>query len=58
VRGGNREFRADDGFDTGGGRGAMKARRAIDAVAIEQRDGGIPVARGLRDQRFRQRGCF
>ena len=49
----NRQLGADDGFDAGGRGGAMEARRAVDAVAIEQRDRGIAVARGLGDEGFR-----
>ena len=51
--GGDRQLGADDGFDAGGGRGAVEARGAVHAVAIEQGDGGISVARGLRNERLR-----
>ena len=33
----------------------MEARRAVDAVAIEQRERRIPERRRALDQRFRQR---
>ena len=36
-------------------RGEMKARRAVDAVAIEQRDGRIAERSRPLDERFRQR---
>ena len=34
----------------------MKARRAVDAVAIEQRERGIAEIGGAIDERFRKRG--
>ena len=48
------ELGADDRADAGGKRGAMEARRAVDAVAIEQRNRRVAVAGGLIDERFRQ----
>ena len=45
---------ADDGPEPCLLRGLVKARRAVDPVAIEQGHRGVPVTRGLIDERFRQ----
>jgi hypothetical protein len=50
----NRQFGADDGAEAGGVGGAIELRRAVDAVAIEQRNGGIAQRRRSRDERLRQ----
>ena len=52
---GDGQLGADDGADAGGLRGLMEARRAVDAVAIEQRDRRIAERRRALDERFRQR---
>ena len=54
---GHRQLRADDRLDAGALRGEVKARRAVDAVAIEQRERRIAERRGAVDQRFGQRGA-
>src|SRR4029453_4010071 len=51
----NGELGADERLQSGGERRLMKARRARDAVAIEQRDRRIAERRGSIDERFRQR---
>ena len=51
----DRQLGADDGAEAGGFGGLMKARRAVDAVAIEQRERGIAERRGTLDERFGQR---
>jgi hypothetical protein len=54
--GGDRELGADDGFDAGSGRSAVKAGGAVHAIAIEQGNGRISEARRLVDEGFGQ-GC-
>ena len=54
----NRQLRADDRFYSGGLRGAIELRRAIDAVTIEQRQRGIAKLRGAVDERSGQRGAI
>ena len=51
----HRQLRADDRLEARLLRGEMEARRAVDAVAIEQRDRGIVERRGALDERFGQR---
>ena len=53
----HRQLRADDRLDAGALRGEVKARRAVDAVAIEQRERRIAERRGAVDERFGQRGA-
>jgi hypothetical protein len=48
------QLRAENRANSRGQRGSMKAGRAIDTVAIEQRDRGVPIACRLIDERFRQ----
>ena len=48
---------ADDGFQPGAPGGKVKARDAVDAVAIEQRQRRIAELGGALHQRFRQRGA-
>jgi hypothetical protein len=55
---GEGQFGADDGTNAGTECGAMKARGAVDTITIEQRDGRVPVAGSLIDQRLWKRGCF
>ena len=43
------------GRDAGGRRGLVKPRRAVHAVAIEQRERRIAEIGGAIDERFRQR---
>ena len=50
-----RQFGADDWCNAGGGRRFVEARRAVDAVAIEERERGIAERGGTVDERFRQR---
>ena len=50
----DRELRPDEGFEPGLFRGFMKSRRAIDAIGVEQREGGIAERRRTLDERFRQ----
>ena len=52
-----RQLSADDRLDAGALRGEVKTRRAVDAVAIEQRERRIAERRGAVDQRFGQRGA-
>ena len=52
---GDRQLRADDGAEAGGFRGLMEPRRAVDAVAIEQRHRGIAESGRALDERFGQR---
>src|SRR4029453_893452 len=52
---GERQLRADDRLQAGFLRGEMKARSAVDAVAIEQRERGIVERRGAIDERLGQR---
>ena len=51
----DRQLRADDRPDAGRERGLVKARRAVDAVAIEQRERRIAELGGAIDERFGQR---
>ena len=51
------ELGADDGADAGGFGRDMKARRAVDAVTIEQRKRRIPQRRRPLDQCLGQRGA-
>ena len=51
----DRQLRADDRAQPGGGRGLVKPRRAVDAVAIEQRHGRVAEIGGAIDDRFRER---
>ena len=53
-----RQLRPDNRTNAGRQRGAMEARRAVHAVAIEQRQRRVAVIRRLVDQQFRQRGRF
>ena len=53
--GNDRQLRADDPFQAGTLRGNVKARCAVDAVAIEQSDRWIAERRGAFHERFRQR---
>ena len=55
---GKGEFGADDRADAGGERSTMKARCAIDAVAIEERHCRVSVTSCLVDERFRKRRGF
>ena len=54
---GNRQLGADDRLDARAFRGQVKPRRAVDAVAIEQRERRIPERRRALDERFGQRGA-
>jgi hypothetical protein len=36
----------------------MKARQAVDAIAVEERDGGVAELGGALDERFGQRGAL
>ena len=51
----DRQLGADDGLDPGGARGLVEARRAVDAVAIEQRHRGVSEIGRAIDERFGQR---
>ena len=51
----DRQLRADQRADAGGERGFMEARRAGDAVAIEQRDRRVAEHGRAIDEHFRQR---
>ena len=51
----DRQLGADDGAEAGGFGGLMKARRAVDAVTIEERKDGIAESGSALDQRFGQR---
>ena len=51
----DRELRADDGLEPGLLRGAVESRRAVDAVAVEQRQRRIAQRGGALDERLRQR---
>ena len=46
---------ADNRFDPGGKGSFVKPRRAVDAVAIEERERGIAELGGAVDERFRKR---
>ena len=52
---GDRQLGADDRLEAGALGGEVKARRAVDAVAIEQRQRRIAERRRALDQRFGQR---
>jgi hypothetical protein len=54
-RTGQRQFRADDGPQTGARRRLMKARCAVHAVTIAESQRRIAERRGARDEIFRQR---
>ena len=56
--GSNRQLGSDDRFDPGHFRGAIELRRAMDAVAIEQRQRGIAQLGGSFDQRSGKRGAI
>ena len=51
----NRQLRANDRADADGERSLVKARRAVHAVAIEQRERGIAERRRAIDERFGKR---
>src|SRR5439155_12066990 len=51
----NRQFRSNDRTDSGRERRLVKARRAVHAVAIEQRERGIAERRRAIDERFGKR---
>ncbi len=57
VRDSHRQLRTDDGPDTGFFGREMHARRAVDAVAIEQCERRVAERDSPIDQRFRQRGA-
>jgi hypothetical protein len=52
------QFRADDGTDACGDGSAMESGNAVDAVAIEQRDGRVAEACGALDKGLGQRGAL
>ena len=54
----NRELGADDGFDAGREGGLVESGRAVDTIAIEQRQGRIPEIRRSIDERFGQRSAL
>jgi len=49
-----RQFRADDRFDSSGERCLVKPWRAVNAIAIEERQRGITEIGGAIDQDFRE----
>ena len=49
----NRELGADDGFEAGGSGGAIELRRPVHAVAVEERERGIPQLGRALDERRR-----
>jgi hypothetical protein len=51
----HRQLRADDRLHSGAAGGKMKARNAVHAIAIEQRERRIPELGGALDERFGQR---
>ena len=53
--GSERELGTDNWTDAGRKRRPMKTRRAIHAIAVEQRNRRVSVARRLIDERFRKR---
>ena len=53
----DRELGADDGLDPGSGRGLVEPRRAVKAIAIDQRQRAVAQGRRPIDQRFRRRGA-
>ena len=54
----DRQLRADDRLYSGGLRGPVELRRAVDAITIEQRQRGIAKLRGAVDERAGQRGAI
>src|SRR5439155_23304635 len=55
IRGCDGQLRPDNRADTGGERSFMKARRPVDAIAIDKRERGISEVRRAIDERFGQR---
>ena len=51
----DRQFRSNNRAEARCGGGLVEPRRAVDAVAIEERDGGIAEIGGTIDDRFGKR---